>query len=68
MELAVGVHQDVVALQGMGGPPRHVEGGPPPRHGGAAGGEGPPNDNSFRSGTRLALPIHKIAIIHVVSL
>ena len=39
-----------------GGPPRHGRGGPPPTRGGGANG-------NFSSGTRLALLIHKIAIL-----
>ena len=63
-EVAEGAHQDVVGgppCRG-GGPPRHGRGGPPPmslRGGGANG--------SFNYGTRLALLIHKIAILRVVS-
>ena len=54
-EVAVGAHQDVVVLQGMGRTHNMEGGGPPTSRGGANG--------NFSSGTRLALLIHKIAIL-----
>ena len=49
----------------MGEDPHDMEegGAPPPRGGGSGGGA----SGTFNSGTRLALLIHKIAILRVVS-